>query len=49
MLVPGHVAVHSPEDCILVPSVQPGMTDRASVEFKYESETQGAVFLASFR
>jgi hypothetical protein len=45
MLAAGHVALHSPEDCNLVPSVRPGITDRASVEFKDESETRGAVLL----
>jgi hypothetical protein len=29
--------------------LRPGITDRASVEFKDESETQGAVILALFR
>ena len=49
MLAPGHVALHSPEDCNLLPSVRPGITDRASVEFKDESETRGAVRLALLR
>ncbi|MGB7906038.1 MAG: sugar transferase [Steroidobacteraceae bacterium] len=40
--VPRYVALYSPEDRDLVLSVRPGITDRASVEFKDESEILGA-------
>ena len=40
--VPSYVALYSPEDRDLVLSVRPGITDRASVEFKDESEILGA-------
>ncbi len=39
--VPRYVALYSPEDRNLVLSVRPGITDRASVEFKDESEILG--------
>lgn len=49
MLVPGYVALHSPEDCNLILSVRPGITDLASVEFKDECEILGAALRAPFR
>jgi lipopolysaccharide/colanic/teichoic acid biosynthesis glycosyltransferase len=39
--VPRYVALYSPEDRNLVLSVRPGITDRASVEFKDESAILG--------
>jgi len=39
--VPRYVALYSPEDRELVLSVRPGITDRASIEYKEESETLG--------
>jgi lipopolysaccharide/colanic/teichoic acid biosynthesis glycosyltransferase len=39
--VPRYVALYSPEDRDLVLSVRPGITDRASIEFKGESEILG--------
>jgi lipopolysaccharide/colanic/teichoic acid biosynthesis glycosyltransferase len=40
--VPRYVALYSPEDRNLILSVRPGITDRASIEFKDESEILGA-------
>ena len=39
--VPRYVALYSPEDRELVLSVRPGITDRASIEYKEESEMLG--------
>jgi lipopolysaccharide/colanic/teichoic acid biosynthesis glycosyltransferase len=39
--VPRYVALYSPEDRKLILSVRPGITDRASVEFKDESRILG--------
>ena len=39
--VPRYVALYSPEDRDLVLSVRPGITDRASIEFKDESQILG--------
>jgi len=41
MSVPRYVALYSPEDPNLILSVRLGSTDRASVEFKDESEILG--------
>jgi lipopolysaccharide/colanic/teichoic acid biosynthesis glycosyltransferase len=39
--VPRYVALYSPEDRKLILSVRPGITDRASIEFKDESKVLG--------
>lgn len=39
--VPRYVALYSPEDRDLILSVRPGITDRASIEFKDESHILG--------